>query len=329
MKKRNRALAMFFLLLSTVFCLASSSQAQESVTSLPDGIKVAFYLQRLPEPKPEDVQGISSGTMNFKSETKLVSREFADHKSKIYFGYDLLVTAIPNTNKYRISVKNLAGPPHDTIGYMSLVSAAMPKLPEDMIVEDGDIIALDLLENPRTKQKIRDLIKITREVKQYGGYFNELKRPRDFSIDDIGFRLSGITHLRDDKMIFRGGASLSGKLIYFYFPGIGRFIMSMSPQKGFNFQKIGIVDQNKIEFTFKGQKYTFTSNLPILCDPGVYNLWVMHDTNYKSDYKFSSDMSFEFGSAENIQTLMKSGDTKRTVIDFKYEEPNKDKPEEK
>ena len=60
-----------------------------------------------------------------------------------------------------------------------------------------------------------------------------------------------------------------GSLLWFYVPQRGRFIFSLVPREGYSFQKIGILDNNVIEFIIDGEHYEWVSTLPILPNGGT------------------------------------------------------------
>jgi hypothetical protein len=63
-------------------------------------------------------------------------------------------------------------------------------------------------------------------------------------------------------------------------PERGCFIISLVPRDGYSFEKIAVLDENKIAFTANGERYEWSSETPILPNGGTWNLWVLHDPNY-------------------------------------------------
>jgi hypothetical protein len=52
--------------------------------------------------------------------------------------------------------------------------------------------------------------------------------------------------------------------LWFYVPERGRFIFSLVPREGYSFEKIGILEGNKIEFVINGERYEWVSGVEIL-----------------------------------------------------------------
>ena len=68
--------------------------------------------------------------------------------------------------------------------------------------------------------------------------------------------------------------------MWLYIPERGRFIFSLVPCEGYDFQKIAVLDENKIAFTIDGEHYEWVSGTSILPSGGTWNLWVLRDRNY-------------------------------------------------
>ena len=55
-----------------------------------------------------------------------------------------------------------------------------------------------------------------------------------------------------------------------------------------NFEKIAVLDENKIEFTVNGERYEWVSGAPILPNGGSWYLWVLHDTELHAAVSFGN-----------------------------------------
>jgi len=119
-------------------------------------------------------------------------------------------------------------------------------------------------------------------------------------------------------------------LLWLYVPRRGRFIFSLAPRDGYSFQKIGVLDGNRIEFVVDGERYEWLSAFPILPNGGTWNLWVLPDPNYAP--LFSSTKPFAKpppGVLDKIEQVFK-GNTDRTSVlgdmpDYKIKNPQKEK----
>ena len=116
----------------------------------------------------------------------------------------------------------------------------------------------------------RDALKRTRSL------------PRDFTLDAVEMAVNEYRLLINGEVIAMGkpASNQSGALLWFYVTGRGRFIFSLVPREGYGFQKVGFIENNRIEFTLRGDRYEWISNVPVLPGGGTWNLWVLHDPRY-------------------------------------------------
>ena len=106
--------------------------------------------------------------------------------------------------------------------------------------------------------------------------------PRDFTLDAVELSIKDYRLLLNGSVVSVGKSTspVAGALVWFYVQGRGRFIFSLAPRDGYEFQKVGIVDGNRIEFTMGGDRYEWLSASPILTGGGTWNVWVLHDPKY-------------------------------------------------
>jgi hypothetical protein len=133
-----------------------------------------------------------------------------DKTNGAYFGYDLVIeTAADAPNKFKVSFKPLSTNPPEQMRLINSAIRSLPKYPEDMIVEDGDTIALDILFNPQTKVKIVDLIKITTKRPQQSSDSSLFDTTGTNSGNGSGF---GISYGGSSVTIYRAGKNRGGIL---------------------------------------------------------------------------------------------------------------------
>jgi hypothetical protein len=296
----------FCLSLICILCLGffSSIKAQQSSVRFNSGITIAIKTEITPADPTNRTSGNFGYSVSTSTSENTMHRVLTDKKNKLYFGYDVTVTPQSEKDKFKVSIKPLSIDPNKLrINLENLAAQVLPKYPDEILIDDGDTITLEILENPQTKVKIFDLVKITTENRSGGNYFSEKKPARDFTIDDVILHVTNFEVFVNGEKIGKGGGSVSGANIYFYLPERGRFIMSPFPRKGFNLQKIGVVENNKVSFNFNGEEYKFASSSPILGSGGKWNLWILHDADYRSS--FSANSPYEFGAADKIEFLFK------------------------
>lgn len=314
------------------------SKAQQGTFQLSNGITIAIKTVTMPSDNSQN----SYGNIYTSSSGNIVHRVMTDRKNKIYFGYDLLVERQDETGKFKVSIKPLSKEPNALIGpervsvganqmraaaeasksssasgtnvatsetaiinrqnFKDFTAKSLPNYPDDIIVDDGDTITLDLLENPTTNTKISDVIKIIYKSGQFDFQITDDKPAKDFTIQEVMLRIEKPDIYINEKK-YKTGATAAGNINWIYIHGKGRFIFSFEMQPGYNFQKTGVIKDNKISFEFNGDKYEFVSKSPILGSGGNWNLWVMHDSDFQPIYKMSEENPFIFGAAGKVDYL--------------------------
>ena len=313
-------------------CLFTVSYAQNSFIQLGNGITVVIKTEVSPRNSTAAFGNIYSS-----NSSNIIHRVLTDRTNKIYFGYDLLIEKQEEAGKFRVSIKPLSKKPDallknsgmpmqgnsntraavanssgnsQTTGpiiignsnYKDYTEISLPNYPKDIILEDGDVLTLDLLENPKTKAKISDLIKIPNKTGQSSYYFSTDTSPKTYSIEDVMLRIERPDIYINNKK-YETASTVAGNINWIYINGKGRFIFSFQPQPNYNFQKIGNIKNNELSYEFNGDKYRFVSRTPVLGQGGNWNLWIMHDPDYKATYKVSDGSPFIFGAAGKVSNL--------------------------
>lgn len=289
--------------------LSAEANAQYGVYRLPSGTTVAIKTETVPPSDGKVFGNAYSSVTDYRGE--IVHRVMFDSKSKTYFGYDLAVEKLGETGKFKVEIKPLSktldklvssatASSGETPDYKNFVEKSLPKYPEAVTIDDGDTITLDILENRKTNTKISDFIKITAKPNNFfEPYFSERKRAKDFTLDDVSLIINNPKISINGQMIKDGGGGASGNVIWIGIPGKGRFIFSFRPQPQYNFQKTGMILDNKIIFDYNGENYEIVNKNKVLGVGGKWNLWIMFDENFQP----SLPDGYEFGSADDVKYL--------------------------
>ena len=220
-------------------------------------------------------------------ENRIIHRVLTDAQQNVVFGYDLWVSADPLTKKFSIAVL----PADETFRRTFLKDstpllpnrpfATFPKSTTPQTLDDGDAVSLELLVNQESGVKIVDVVKVTFDRSTLRE--NNLHSvPRDFTLDAIALAVKNYQLSIDGTVVGKSKSTIgcTGALLWFYVPERGRFIFSLVPREGYEFEKIGVLADNKIEFTANGERYEWVSSTSILANGGTWNLWVLHDPTY-------------------------------------------------
>ena len=255
--------------------------AFKSETSWTDTKKVSPALQRVPA---------ILGSQALADGNRVIHRVLQDTGGRFVFGYDLWVAPNPASKQFQIVVRPLdpqfeiklrASNASEGEPPQSEIISTFPKPTEPQTLDDGDAFSLDLLVNQNTGVKIVDVVKVAFDRSHLWDN-NPSMLPRDFAVDAVELAVKDYRLLIDGKVVSvsKSTNGCAGALLWFYVPGRGRFILSLVPREGYEFQKVGIVEDNRIEFTVNDNHYEWLSSSPILHGGGVWNLWVLHDPKY-------------------------------------------------
>ena len=221
---------------------------------------------------------------------RLIHRVLQDTGGRYIFGYDLWVAPNTASKQFKLIVRPLdshfetrlrAGNPNEGNPPQSESIATFPKPIEPQTLDDGDAFSIDLLINQNTGVKIVDVVRVAFDRSNIWDN-NPRMLPRDFTLDAVELAIKDYRLLVNGNVISVGKSTkvCAGTLLWFYVPDRGRFIFSLVPREGYQFQKVGIIEENRIEFTVNGNRYEWLSSSPILPGGGIWNVWVLHDPNY-------------------------------------------------
>jgi hypothetical protein len=286
--------------------VAQSPAKRQLVLQVSNGGFVAFRSETsAPESQPvPDGKSLAAllYSQAFAGETHIIHRVLTDAQQNVVFGYDLWITSDPVTKKFSIAVL-----PSDEAFRRSFLKdftppqpngsfATFPKSTTPQTLDDGDAVSLELLVNQESGVKIVDVVSVTFDRTRLRENSPELA-PKDFTLDAVALAVKNYRLSINGSVVNRSKSSIgaSGSLLWFYIPDRGRFIISLVPREGYEFEKIAVLDEDKIEFTVNGERYEWVSGAPILPNGGSWYLWVLHDTNYVP----------MFGSATPVPRTMK------------------------
>lgn len=335
----NTGLSVIILCICGALVYAQEAKKSQASVRFENGLTIVFTS----ETDPPNSTRQSFGSIQVKGEKNLIHRALIDTERGVYFGYDVLVEPIGDTGQFRLIFQPLSTMPNSIqipnpqprsrgTGGSEVVqnkqqnpvltALALPKYPDPQIVQDGDTIAFDVLVNAKTGVKIVDLIKIstsdTQTLEPLSSVLSKLKgssdggslRAKDFSVEAVEFKVTSSRLLANGQPVNDSSGNsrlgVTGALIWFYLPGHGRFILSLKPREGYNFQKIGMIQGSRISFSVNGNQYEWISGSPIITSQNDnWNLWVLHEPDYVPDFAGTQAIPYLVGAADRIEYLVK------------------------
>jgi hypothetical protein len=223
----------------------------------------------------------------FSGENRIIHRVLTDAQKNVVFGYDLWVSADPISKKFSVAVlpadeafrrtflKDFT--PSRTNGSF----ATFPKSTTPQTLDDGDAVSLDLLVNNESGVRIVDVVSVTFNRSTLRESYIE-SAPKDFTLDAVALAVKNYSLTINGNLVGKSKSTIgvTGALLWFYVPERGRFIFSLVPREGYEFEKVAVLDGNRIVFAVDGERYEWLSSESILPAGGTWNLWVLHDTAY-------------------------------------------------
>jgi hypothetical protein len=255
------------ILLSHGFAGSNNIELQFAVVAEPPDASLATLMS---------VSGIASSDSG-----NGASRFVIDKVHRQYFGYDISAEATSAGGQYRVTIAPLTWIPPKDQGHLTPV--LLPKYPEPQIMNETDTLELDLLVSPDGKQKVVDYIQVSKKPEPPAATNDQ--QPKDYTLDDgpINFDFENETSVWVDGEKYPGsyGAEIkTGATVWFYYPGQGRYILSLVPHEGFS--QTGAVRDNVIAFQGEGQQFEIrTMKLIVGQSKGAWNLYVLHDPSYQ------------------------------------------------
>ncbi|HEX8500403.1 MAG TPA: hypothetical protein VF659_07435 [Pyrinomonadaceae bacterium] len=301
MRSRLRAVALLLPLL----CLAADARAAGSDTAGAGGRAAAaqdgksqlivpmqsgaFVVIRT-EAAPPSAGDATGNLVESEDKPNLLRRVIVDSNDELFFGYELLVERAAEARYFWVTVRPLSEEYLRELGgrpsfrgrrlHPSYNATTFPASPQ--FLRDGDTFALDVFRNPRTGAKVVDVIQISLTDPSLRRAAADAPA-RDFRPDAVQLRVSDYRLRVNGETVYRSSGGVAGALVWFSLGDRGRFVFSLVERPGHDFRKVGSVRHNTVEFEWDGDRYEWESSLPVVAAGGNWNLWVLHDPDYKLD----------------------------------------------
>ncbi len=257
---------------------AQNPAKRQLILQLANGGFVAFRSE-MPGNSSTSSLAASLYAQAFAGENRIIHRVLTDAQQNVVFGYDLWISGDPITKKFSVAV--LPADEAFRRSFMKGTFATFPKSTTPQTLDDGDAVSLELLVNHESGAKIVDVVSVTFDRTRLRE--NHLESvPKDFTLDAVALGVKHYSLLLNGNEVSKSKSSIgcTGALLWLYIPERGRFIFSLVPREGYDFEKVAVLDENRIAFTIDNEHYEWVSSDSILPSGGTWNLWVLHDTNY-------------------------------------------------
>jgi hypothetical protein len=156
-------------------------------------------------------------------------------------------------------------------------------------VRAGEVLALDLLTNNTTGQKIVDYVYVVGPpIKPsadawHGDFIYETGAPRDFRVDDAALEI------RLPEVSVNGNLGTSaptavveyGVAVWFFLPSYGRFILTLAPHPDLGFRSAGEIRGSTLTFSSANDTFNIVSRGRIAPGSGPFNLYVLRQPDWQ------------------------------------------------
>ncbi len=231
------------------------------------------------EPDPDGASNKLGGTVIDLLGGVVGQRFIDDRAHKHSFGYDVRLEPSADGRSAQIRVEPLHAARHAVQnGWTQFgVPMGLPKYPVVPDLRVGDTVALDLLINPATGQKIVDYLTLVRSNASIPN------ASHDLSLADIQLQLHHPRVWTNGKPLestfFQGESE--GNVVWIYLQGHGRFVLSLLPNKKLGFQKNGIAFGSTLNFQDDSTDFRVECDRDFAPAEGVFNLYILHEPAWK------------------------------------------------
>jgi len=169
----------------------------------------------------------------------------------------------------------------------------LSKYTQPITINNGDIISLDVLFEPRSKAKLVEFFQISTD-KAFAGRNPDIlykviarRNPdqlkaeaRPLTVDDLTMTVTDYEVRRDGEKL-KGGGGASGRYIWLGIPQVGRAIFTLStPPEGGGFEQTAIVNKGQLIFSINGVQYEWISKDRIVPAEGSFYVWMKFDPTF-------------------------------------------------
>jgi hypothetical protein len=312
-----RPISMVAAITLCVSGFAQSGRIQGGSATFKTGVGFA-YETRLEPPLPSITGEKFGGGVNVGEAG--IHRFMVDSSRHVYFGYGITVERLAEETAYRVTIRPLSIGA-EKLQYFkdpanwNILSLPLPGYPAPQTLSSGDVMALDLMTNAETGQKIVDYITILEPRRGVGTFNPDPPRqfsyvpgtPRDFTLEDASLRLAAprlTINGKLDESSTRNNGEVTGATVWIYVANRGRFILSLAPNRALGFRKAGEVRGSSLTFTIGSETFTINTANTIVPGETPFNLYVLQDRAWKPTYAFADLSAFTMGAADRAEWLV-------------------------
>jgi hypothetical protein len=277
-----------------------------------------YWETHLDPPAPPLADGF--GTASMIDASGVVHRVLLDRSRKVYFGYDVIVQPLSQSNTYGVTFQPLTLPFELSQKLFGSDSGSWtllppPAFPTVQTVRGGQVLQLSLLTSSAWGQTLVDYVTVQESWRRVEGFDTATPREfafargaaRDFAAEDVEMRLEAPRVSINGKLeqsSLRIGASATGAVVWVYMPNRGRYLLSLTPHPEIGFGRAGEVRGSSLTFSIDGETFTLTTAGPVAPGQAAFNLYVLHDPAWRPTYPDANLDAYILGAADRAEYLV-------------------------
>jgi hypothetical protein len=250
-----------------------------------------------------------------------VHRMLMDRVKRVYFGYTVVVEPQAGlTFRLTFYPLTLTEQLRQRLGDDAAAWKPLPstKFPAPQTIRSGEVLELNLLSNDNWGQRLTEFMSVQVGPRREGfarlddtsrEFSSAVGAPRDFGVSDVFLRL------RDPRVFINGRfeessartlGEESGGVVWIYIPTRGRFLLSVIPNPKQGFSRAGEIRGTSLRFTVGGNTYSVSSDAGIAPGIAAYNLYVLHQPEWRPSYPNANLDVVTIGAADRAEYLVES-----------------------
>ena len=306
------------LLLAVLFTQNARAQSTRIDGGMVSQEKFGFYWETRLVPSAPPMSDFSTATAYGPG---VIHRILLDRKRQIYVGYDTVVTVLTEPNRYRVTFQKLMTTPQlyffgESLSAWTEIQTPVDwGLPTPREIRGGEVLELNLLENARTGQRVTDYITVQEPSQKFVGFDSIPDRKftfapgtsRDFRTADVELTIQAPRLSINGKLDATSSKrfdEVSGPVVWLYIAKHGRYLLSLVPHPELGFQRAGEVRGSSLSFTIGNETFSVNAGARIAPGQSPFNLYVLHDPNWKPGYPDADLDAFNMGAADRAESLL-------------------------
>lgn len=173
-----------------------------------------------------------------------------------------------------------------------------------IVINDGDLLALDVLHNPRTGVKLVDYFRISAKPPSMPRLDSPVAlSTKPLEINDIQFFVENFELRLNGKTIYASNGAIGGRFLWVDVPQTGRFVFSLTPLSEVDgFHRTAYLLNQRLRFNNGTDTYELSSERPLVSASGTFSVWMRLDPTFTFPSRLSDQMGtyFSIGAADRL-----------------------------